>query len=112
MTEKEKELINTPAIIKGDMTINEFFKLLTDSLEELGQYREIGTLKELKELREAVHCNAFTDGYKKGSTSMLKEFERKIEELEKSCEETYGCKIVEMYVEIVLELKKWIKHLN
>ena len=77
-------------------------------------YREqiVEWLEELKVLREAVQCNAFTDGYKKDSMSMLKEVNRKIDELENSCKEEYGCEIIEMYVEVVLELKEWIKHLN
>lgn len=82
------------------------------AIEEIQQYRAIGTVEEIKELHDAVHCNAFTDGYKKGSMSMLKEFNRKIDELENLCKETYGCEIIEMYVEIVLKLKKWLKHLN
>lgn len=81
------------------------------ALEEIEEYRKIGTLKELKELHDAVHCNAFTYGYKKGSMSMLKEVNRKIDELENSCKEEYGCEIIEMYVEVVLDLKKWIENL-
>lgn len=52
MTKSEKRLTSIPSIVEGDMSINKFFNKLIDALCELEQYRAIGTIEELQELKE------------------------------------------------------------
>lgn len=65
-------------------------------------------LKELKELRNAIHCNAFTYGYEKGSKSMAKECNNKIKDIEEVYKEKYGCNIIEMYADVVCDFREWL----
>ena len=52
MTENEKKLINTPGIINGNITINNAIQMMCDALDELEQYRAIGTVEEFKALTD------------------------------------------------------------
>lgn len=75
--------------------------------EQLAEWlEELKMLRELKdEHRKVGNIEGFNDGYNRA----FDDFKEKINELEKSYKEKYGCEIVEMYSEIVSDLKGWIE---